>query len=755
MGMRFTGANPTWPAVRWSILAVVLLTLAVRLIAVAARTETGWDTIRSQWAASIEWTGWAPKQVGYREPPAQARFWLAETERILTEHPDSAALHMGAAWVLDSPDIGFLRDHVTFNDWLAALPSVAMELDDEAIAAGVKEFRDLCRERCLAAAARAVELEPDNVDFRRMQALLQVKGALLFAGDWRSFSPRNSAWSAVLEAGRERDPHNSLYDYLAAAILWEQSASREYNAQADLLEHRIADPTTYAEAQRRWAAGQQCELLAIGEAGMPAVVEFLEASDLPLEGQRTAAVSRLQTARFQALLVQLWRDWRLTLMNQLLREGDDVAVAAIQRQLWRMYEQAIAAPETSAMWTRVSWALPRELLYYAMAELASRRPDLLPPDELTQRRKRELQARVETAALKKFYAEQDAAKRAVTKREPLQELALHAACSAAGALAVAAVALLTAGRALGRGGDWRDPHSVWPHWVAWSAGLAISVFLLGVAPAGLVGEQTQVAVAATTLRIVFWVTLLSMAAYVVYRCTRAKDLRFSLRRLLAAMTAVAVAVALCVALSDVLLFLWGYATDLLDALWMRPRGYGFAPPEALANALSMTVPSWPWAGVQWVLYHGELVGPAVAAILLALWFWRRSRRLVDDLGEGADAPSRRRRAVFLCHALTRSLAAGAGCAFAGYLWLAPPVVTAVESEFQADMLYYRDPQSYLAPVLAQLNALQTEPQQSKEALAEAERQLSAHVAEYRRELAEEAATDNEELAPDDGAEQPE
>jgi len=78
------------------LLGAVLLALGARVVWVASRSETGWDVLRVQWYdATLGWLAGEYEPIGQREPPEQADFWLAETDRILAAHPD------GAVWMED------------------------------------------------------------------------------------------------------------------------------------------------------------------------------------------------------------------------------------------------------------------------------------------------------------------------------------------------------------------------------------------------------------------------------------------------------------------------------------------------------------------------------------------------------------------------------------------------------------------------------------------------------------------------------
>ena len=147
--------------------------------------------------------------VGTLEPIDQAEFWLRETDRILAADPDNAELVMGAALVLDSPGFGFFVRHMKHNNVPNATAVPYPELDYDAVERATELFEAKCRPRCLALAAKATELQPTEVRWWRMRAMLLFR-------NHKDTGPRDLDRLKLWTECAKHDPENALYDYLTA-----------------------------------------------------------------------------------------------------------------------------------------------------------------------------------------------------------------------------------------------------------------------------------------------------------------------------------------------------------------------------------------------------------------------------------------------------------------------------------------------------------------------------------------------------------
>ena len=90
------------------VIVVAMLIAGLRMARVASQCESGWGFVLTQWQdAALGLVGLGHTSIGHSAPSEQARFWLNEVDRIVDDYPNSALIHMGAAWILDSPDNSF------------------------------------------------------------------------------------------------------------------------------------------------------------------------------------------------------------------------------------------------------------------------------------------------------------------------------------------------------------------------------------------------------------------------------------------------------------------------------------------------------------------------------------------------------------------------------------------------------------------------------------------------------------------------
>ena len=86
---------------RWFLTTLVLAALAARVAWIASHTETGWETIASDWREATlgQFVGHR-LSVAQRDLAAQTEFWLAEIDRILATEPHTPELLLGAVRML-------------------------------------------------------------------------------------------------------------------------------------------------------------------------------------------------------------------------------------------------------------------------------------------------------------------------------------------------------------------------------------------------------------------------------------------------------------------------------------------------------------------------------------------------------------------------------------------------------------------------------------------------------------------------------
>ena len=353
-------------------LALLFLALTVRLVWVMATTETGIGIVRLQWQDALGAPiGWHPTPLPKQPAAEQANYWLAAT-RDLPRAETSAAECMGAAWALDGPSYGYLSTMLEESPWaksgLSGVPPVGIKQD--AAARAEQEFESACATECLRLAAEAVRRDPENVEWRRMQALLQFASPLYST----SRGARSSDWLKVLDAGATADPENALYDYLAALELWRSSADYNYDAtlQGDVLTIHI--PAQFEEGIRRFERGLEKPRLQFGERGLSAVTAFLETTALSRSDQADVAIHRLLKLRATGVPFQLFR-WQTVRGAEAERAGNATAFAAPWQLRIRLTDQIDAGGETFAFegqFPGMRTSAAKNLL-----ELGEKYPDLL------------------------------------------------------------------------------------------------------------------------------------------------------------------------------------------------------------------------------------------------------------------------------------------------------------------------------------------------------------------------------------------
>lgn len=461
------------------VAGTTLLLLGIRVAWIASGTETGWGVLIAQWRdATIGWFANDDTPVQNRIPSEQAQFWLAETERILDENPPSAELAMGAAWILDSPGMGFLHEHLRSPEPVGAPPSLRETIaqflqprvDYDGLRRGQEQFETRCRARCLELAERATQLEPDKAHWWRMRALLIFWCAPLTI----DIQARDTNWPELLEEATRHDPDNALYDYFAALQYWNSSAVYDFSESADAYELTITDPEGFARGEEHFARAQRQTILFAGGAGLTAAADFLSRSVLPPHHQSDVAISRMVDYRGDVLLARLHR-WNVVRADERRLRGDIEGAVDLWRQMLRLLEQIEAAEQYSALeskvptYRRIGTAFP--------LKLAEHHAGVLSADEL-----RDLNSARQAARLRLKAMELAAERLKLAQRGTPTPLALATAM----AISLSPAPILFAGSALalvlalvitGRGAHPDLSFGPVRHALAWSAAFALTFLL--------------------------------------------------------------------------------------------------------------------------------------------------------------------------------------------------------------------------------------------------------------------------------------
>lgn len=357
----------------WIFTLLVLVALACRLLLHASKMETGLETLRLQWTDAT-WGLMVGKRtpIHSQEPATQARRWLDEIDRILSRDKKDAELTMGAALVLDSPGQEYVRKYLMRIETIPGIGAFP-ELDREGLKAAEDVFEAECKARCLEFAASASEIDPDNVDWWRLRALLLWRHSMHSHDN----SPRADNWLEILQEASQHDPDNALYDYLATHFYWESSAEIEFDDMNERLV--VKDAERFDRGVRHFEQGQKKPIFVVGDAGFSAVERFLSESAIPMTDHEKIVNSRFIHMRRSLLLRNVGR-WQGYRADAVAEEGDVRKALAMQRENLRLLDQftgvgASAAYDNVALACRVSTT-------YQMSALVSKHKELFSAEEI-------------------------------------------------------------------------------------------------------------------------------------------------------------------------------------------------------------------------------------------------------------------------------------------------------------------------------------------------------------------------------------
>ncbi len=668
----------------WICTLLLLVGLTCRLLWNASRTETGLETLRLQWRdATWGLVVGTRTPIHSQEPTTQARWWLHEIVRTLSRDGSDAELTMGAALVLDSPGQEYVGKYLKRIETIPGFGAFP-ELDKEGLRAAEDAFEVECKARCLELAANATEIDPDNVDWWRLRALMLWRYSMHSYDD----SPRADNWLEILQEASQHDPDNALYDYLAAHFYWESSAEVDFQGMNERLVVNHAE--RFDRGISHFEQGQKKPILAVGDAGFSAVERFLSESAVPITDHEKIVNSRFIHMRRSLLLRSVWR-WHGYRADAVAAESDIRKALAMQRENLRLLDQ-FTGVGASAEYDNIAIAL-RVSTTYQMNTLVSKHKELFSAEEIE-----EIAVLEENARLTKKVVEQAA--RELAKNRPQRRTgititgspstvlsALVVGISPSLVVILILVGLLAIG--LSRIGSDRDlpKIGVVGQLLSLVAAFMCTVVVFGLAPSKIVAPAIQ----AWVLTILVIVSPIAVVSWVAWTWLRRRAFKFSLRAML-----------MCVFGFSVLFGIVAVARPNAESFTQLPfdlsipaRGWEGLDAKSLENAFSPRA-IWLWAVLQWTAYYGQYLTVAVWAAIVAFLLRFNLRRY--HAKTGVVRPTFRNFLGVWTRSQGRACLTLSVVVTILYLIFAPAVSAEAERHFQENIAFAREPNDHWSKV---------------------------------------------------------
>ena len=596
---------------------VVLVCLSVRVLWHASNTETGATTLRVTWTdATLGWLFGTHVPVHFRDPIHQAQFWLDEVDRIQVSSANSAELAIGAAIVLDRPSPGYRYRYLRF----VSTPSTSYQtMDYEPIYAADDSFEVACRAKCVALATRATELEPDNVEWWRLRAMLLWRDKTYT----KDAAPRIDDWLDVLETAAEHDRENALYDYLAACFLWQSSS--EIETDSDFNERLVVhDEMQFSRGLRHFVSAQSKPYCAVGAVGSRAMLRFLSDTTTPMTCHAAIMEHDPISSRRYSLLSNV-KDWQNARAEASADNGDIHEAVAMCHANLRLVDQFTSSDE----WQSDNYGanLHRRWSASRLEALVDEHSELFSGLELREVNQLVEDSWVDIGVFRR--AAQDLAKKTLPQ-VPSVDCAAAIRTMLVGLLPSLVVALVTLAITLTGVSRLRDDADlvccnskvlgVLSHSLSFMVAFVSVITIFGLSPAEIIPIEVQNWVLSV---VVFSVPIVALL-WVGWKWLRHRRLRFSLRSMLIGVVVFSLLFGI---VANAPLGIDPYAIESLDlfplGLSIPALGWEQIDAENLVKEFSWGgVPKsqqvWLWAIWQWSAYHGQYLTLALWALFAAV-----------------------------------------------------------------------------------------------------------------------------------------
>ena len=668
---------------RWRCLltALVLAGLAARVAWIASHTETGWQTIASDWHEAT-----VGQFVGHRFPfaeSAQAGFWLAEVDRILSQEQKTPDLMLGAVRMLGI----YIGDfHMPLSADLADVPDLDVSDGRNYRAYDIDDGQ--CRAKKFQLATDATAKFPASASAWQTLAEIATEYTVSAEG-----TPEALDWQKVLDGCRAHDPDNSLYDFLAAhrllieanqiAAADEQAGYQGNSPPADVLQnHRRAEIELENAAIQRIEHGLGMPKFEVA-CDKSSIYKLIDSTNLPrVEKAHIAAWSDAGHLHFSIVNIVLALNEFIARMGSREPKTD---TAPVRRLALKFCDLDAALPIADPI-ERWRYDSVRAEQWRQWANFLSSGDLNAPPvAEAAQAQKTaidlEIRRRVWNSAVTTW------------SRRPgpqfnntwIGYIAWKAAAITVQLVLIAfiAVALWRIVRlAISKISEVGNVRlGLLRQFVAWILALVVSITIFALAPAEIISHAAQ-----------GWIgTLVFLLAIVGLPIAVAIHLkgRISIWTLLA------------FTIGYTLIFFQLYLWDTTDinrplrqippAVWIPAHGAdGMSFDDLLnsrlyrVNQQLLTPLPLRWPALQWVLYHGAEWTIAGALVGIGIWWWIRANRERKRVAKSAGASQVKCASLLpgLSRSVARAALGAAAVALAVYLALAPERIEHFEAIYQ-------------------------------------------------------------------------